>query len=236
MKRILLLTTVITTTSFGLERKEVMPLIEEASIQRESAYVDVRNRIIAFGTNAIPILGDVAIDESVPWQQRLVARICYERIGRGQEIKKLLDMDWYSHPKIDPTWPYPIMGQEGFIAKLVEADVKEIGLWYYCLELEWKMTGEKGNLREWAGNSYWTSACTAAVRDNPEERIWFLRICADLMAISPTPTRWTKWLYPTLKKEEKLDSTYVLEHRAPPSALEPPFRLGSNIVKRAKQE
>ena len=143
MKRILLLATMITADVFAVERKELMPLIEEASIKRESSYVEIRDKIVQYGTNAIPILESVAIDVTIPWQQQLVARICYERIERGKEIRKLLETDWYSHPKINPEWPPIIIGPEPYIADLVHADMKEAGLWYYCLELEWKMTGEK---------------------------------------------------------------------------------------------
>ena len=235
MKKLLALL-VMTVNAFAVEKKELMPLIEEASTKRESAYVEVRKKIVDYGKDAIPILGDIAVDESLPWQQRLVARICYERIEREKEIKKILEIDWYSHPKIDSNWPDLIIGQEGYIAGLVKAEIAETGLWYYCLELEWKMTNERGNLRERGGNSYWTSACIAAVRDNPEERIWFLRICSEIMVIDPPTQRWSNWLFPTLRREEKPDTAYLLEHRAPPSVPEePPFRLGTKIIKLAKQ-
>ena len=248
MKRILALLSIIATANvFAVEKQQLMSLITEASIKRESAYVEVRDRIVNLGTNVLPLLADFAMEESLSWQQRLVARICYERIERKETIEKLLATDWYKHPKINPDWPPLIIGSDPYIAELVNADVKEAGVWYYCLELEWKMTGEKGNLREGGrGYSYWTSACTSAVKDNPEERVWFLRVCADLMAMSPAPPR-VGWLRSTLGREKwagdfqsfpipKPDAAFLLEHHAPsPVTEEPPFRLGTNIIKRVKQ-
>ncbi|MCL2104436.1 MAG: hypothetical protein FWH21_05190 [Kiritimatiellaeota bacterium] len=84
MKKLLALL-VMTVNAFAVEKKELMPLIEEASTKRESAYVEVRKKIVDYGKDAIPILGEIAVDESLPWQQRLVARICYERI-EGKSI------------------------------------------------------------------------------------------------------------------------------------------------------
>jgi len=240
MRRMLIFTAMVTANVLAAERRQLMPFIEEAATKRESAYLEVRNKILEHGTNTLPVLAELAVDETLPWQQRLTARICYERIERGKEIKKLLETDWYAHPKIDPQWSIPIVGPEAHIAGLVRDEVKEVGLWYYCLEQEWKMTGEKGNLRDYAGYSFWTTACSLVVKDNPEERLWFLRVCADLMANVPpapqfSPTR-IRWIYLELQAEEKPDAAYVLEHRAPPPVSEePPFRLGTNIIKRAKQ-
>jgi len=240
MKRILVLVTVMTANVFAVERQQLMPLIEEASTNREATYVEARDKVVAFGTNALPLLAELAIDETISWQQRLAARICYERIERKEDIKKFLSTDWHSHPKIDPSKMLAITGPEGYLAGLAEADMKEIGLWYYCLELEWKMTGEKGNLREYAGYCFWTSACTRAVKDNPEERIWFLRICTDLIVSIPpapnfSPTR-IRWIHIELERAQKPDATYVLEHRAPPPVTEePPFRLGTKVITPAKQ-
>ena len=219
---------------FALERKDVMPLIEEASGKRESAYVEVRNRIVGYGTNAIPILGSVAVDESLPWQQKLIARICYERIEREKEIKKILETDWYKHPNFNPRWNEYLGGPEGRMHDMVETDLKEAGLWYYYLEVEWKMTGEQAEIRR--NREHWISWCTFSVKDNPDERIWFLRICSEIMAIVPPSRRWDEWLRPILQREVQPDSAYLLEHRAPPPVTsEPPFRLGTNIVKRINQ-
>jgi hypothetical protein len=81
--------------------------------------------------------------------------------------------------------------------------------------------------------------CTDTIRDNPEERIWFLRICSDALRDAPpvlTPSTRVYSLQYILQREEKPDSAYVLEHRAPPPvSKEPPFRLGTKVIKPAKQ-
>ena len=290
MKKILILVTVMTANAFAVERNDLMPLIAEASTNKETTYVEIRNKIVEHGTEAVPILGDIAVDENLSWQQQLVARICHERITQKEVIEKLLATDWYSHPKIDPDWPDLIIGKEGHIAdKIVKAEIRDAGVWHYCLELEWKMTGEKGNVRERRQHCYWTSACSFAVKDNPEERVWFLRVCDDLMATTPSPPR-SPLLYSYLRREKKTDTvplllqhfdmyvksnpagfepngwllevekyadarsadlfdTFIQTHPnpfnltsdkirarpAPPPVPEPPFRLGTNIVRRAKQ-
>ena len=178
MKKVLLLfVTMITASAFAVERKELVSLIEEASGKRESAYLEARGRIIAYGADALPLLADLAMDESLSWQQRLVSRICYERIERKDDIGKLLATDWYKHPKFNPDSHRLITGPEPTLGTIIIPEMKDAGLWYHCLEVVWKMTGEKGNC---IGDAdLWTYWCTAAVKDNPEERVWFLRVCRD---------------------------------------------------------
>ena len=185
MKRILLLVMIMEASVFAVEQKELMPLIEEASAKRESAYVEVRNKITGYGTNALPLLAEIGTDKTLPWQQQLVARICYERIERGKEIKKLLQLDWYHHPNFDPEWKQFLAGPEQKMMDMMVSDLKEVGAWYYYLELVWKMTGEKAKIRERAGIDFWTMWCVKAIRNNPDERIWFLRACTDLFEITP---------------------------------------------------
>ena len=236
MKRTLLLATVMTANVFAVENKELMPLIEAASINRESAYVEIREKIMEYGTNAIPLLAVIAIDETLPWQQQLVARICYERIKRKEDIEQLLAKDWYLHPNFNPDWRFFITGPEIKMHEMIVPELRATGLWHYYLEMEWKMTGEKAKISEHHFPNAWVSWCSLAVKDIPDERIWFLRICSEIMAIEPPTQRWDKWLLPTLQREEKPDSAYLLEHRTPlPVSEEPPFRLGTNIVKRVNQ-
>ena len=223
------------TSAFALERKELMSLLKEASTKQESAYVDIRNCITAYGTNALPLLAEFAIDETLPWQQQLVARICYERIERKKDIERLLATDWYSHPNFDSDWNGFITGPEIKMGKIIIPDLKEAGLWYYYLELMWKMTGEDGKISKHHFPDAWISCCTVVVKDSPEERIWFFRVCAELLTIVSPPPRLDGWILPILRREEKPDSAYFLEHHMPPPVTsEPPFRLGTKIIKPAK--
>ena len=186
MKQILILFAMMSTAVFAVEKKDLMPLIEEAALKRESAYVAVRDKITGYGTNALPLLMEFGTDELLPWQQQLVARICYERIERGEEIKKLLETDWYSHPKFDPLWNQKRSGPETSMASIVIPDLKEAGLWYYYLEVLWKATGEDGKIRKRSPTSdRWAGGCAVAIKDNPEERIWFIRVCSEILAGTP---------------------------------------------------
>ena len=70
MKKILMILSFVTATNaFALERKELMPLIEEAATKRESAYLGVRNKIVEHGADILPVLAELAVDETLPWQQ-----------------------------------------------------------------------------------------------------------------------------------------------------------------------
>jgi len=221
------------------ENEGLASLIERASVTYDHVYLAIRNKIIEDGANALPVLAEIAVDESLPWQQRLVARICYERIERRDDIEKLLATDWYAHPEFEPRWNEYITGAEPFMMKLVVDDMKKAGLWYYCLEVLWKTTNDNGKIFRRNTPENWAGGCATAVKDNPEERIWVLRICSDILKdafdLDPYRSR-AGWINSMLFREEKPDSAYVLEHRAPPPVSEePPFRLGTNIIRRAKQ-
>jgi len=164
MKSMLTLTVMMTANAFAVGRKELMPLIEEAADKRESAYVETRNSITAWGTNALPLLAEIAVDASLPWQQQLVARICYERIERKEDIEKLLATDWYNHPKFEKKWHNLLDGPEGPMTRIVVTDLKEAGLWYYYLEVAWKVTDEVAKIRDRSKNGYWASCCTFVVK------------------------------------------------------------------------
>ena len=236
MKRTLLLVTMATANVFAVEKQELMSLIDEATAKQEAAYVKVRDKIVEYGISAIPSLGEIAVDETLQWQQQLVARICYERIERKKDIELILATDWYAHPKFNPDWNKYLTGPEWHMVDMIVADLKETGLWYYFLEQEWKATGEKAKIHREDRNPFlWRSCCTFAVKESLNERIWFLRICSEFMKTPDVSPR-AEHLCNFLKREEKPDAAYVLEHRAPPSVTsEPHFRLGTNIIKRSKQ-
>jgi len=273
----------------GQRAEIVRLLIETAATATGKAYVETRDEILVYGKDYHALLAEIAVDETLPWQQRLVARICYERIERKKDIEQLLETDWYSHPDFNPEWRLLLPGPIGPMTKLVHTDVQKAGLWYYCLEQVWKSTGEMGEIYKGRHQEGWVGCCALAVKDNPEERVWFLRVCAEILAMSPPPPRWNNWLYPTLCREEKPDVAPLLlevmrdykgdifsfvvglskfadsrvadtldkfvaarpdspdveylgpplaavrTRAAPPPSPEPPFRLGTKIIKPAKQ-
>ena len=225
MRKMLLLVTLMTaTTVVAVDRQQLMPLIESAAINRESAYVKVRNKIVEYGEDALPLLAEIAVDESLAWKQQLVARICKERIERREEIEKLLAIDWYKHPDFDPMQPPPIIGVEGLIGeRIIIPALTEQQLWYYYLEVEWKTTGELGKLNRtpWFPDN-WINCCVSAVKDSPE-RIWLLRVFDEMIETTPPPPR-LHWLFTTLMNEQKNDTADVLEkynRKFPPAPPNP---------------
>jgi hypothetical protein len=234
MKKLLILVTMITASAFALERKDIIPFAEKAAMEKGNTYLESRNKIAGYGTDALSILGTIVLDEFLPWQQRLVARICYERIEREKDIEYLLVKDWHARPKFDKEWWQLLPGPELKMRDMVVADLKEAGLWYYYLELEWKITNEKAKIRDTKIIDFWTGWCSFAVKDNLEERVWFLRVYSDVAENPETYSR-AERLYSILKQEKQADSFDLASELAEAYKREPPFRLGTKIIQPVKQ-
>ena len=75
---------------------ELQPRLAEAAGAQGQAYVELRDRLVStVSTNAL----FAAVDDSrLEWRERLVARICCERITRLKEIEALRSHDWRQHP------------------------------------------------------------------------------------------------------------------------------------------
>jgi hypothetical protein len=117
-------------------------MLATAATNRGSAYLEARAEILAPGTNALPALGRCAVALDMPWQQRLVARICYERLSRSADIAALWAYDWRTDKGYDKQWEQHILGPTANLGKIVVPKCREVGLWYYYVELMWKETGE----------------------------------------------------------------------------------------------
>ncbi len=70
-------------------REEVHGRLAEAAGAWGEEYRACRARLEAMGEAVGPMLRAAAEDKVLTWQQRLMARIIYERITRGEEIKAL---------------------------------------------------------------------------------------------------------------------------------------------------
>jgi hypothetical protein len=117
-------------------------MLASAATNRGSAYLEARAEILACGTNALPALGRFAVETDLTWQQRLVARICYERLFRGADIDTLRAYDWRTDKGYDKKWERYITGPATKLGTIIVPKCHEIGLWYYYVELTWKETGE----------------------------------------------------------------------------------------------
>jgi hypothetical protein len=178
-------------------------MLTAAVTAQSNAYIEARATITNLGTNALPMLGQAACDATLSWQQRLVARICYERIARGAEIGILCHYDWrvyppYSAPRgklifhtnqvgtIVSSEVQPpggrftsILGPQTDMGQYVVPKFRAAGLWYYYVELTWKQTGENGMLapRDPRFEQVWPYWSRIALADHPEEE--YLRLAME---------------------------------------------------------
>lgn len=133
----------IATATFATDENRLNSLLAAAATNRCGAYLGTRAAILANGTNALPLLARCAVGPELTWQQRLVARICYERLVRGAEIEALRAYDWRTDSGYDRGWEKYITGPAIKLGTIVVPKCREIGLWYYYIELNWKDTEEK---------------------------------------------------------------------------------------------
>ncbi len=117
-------------------------LLATAATNRCATYLEARAEILAPGTNALPALGRCAVASDMTWQQRLVARICYERLSRGADIDALRAYDWRTDKGYDKRWEQYITGPSAKLGTIIVPKCRVVGLWHYYLELAWKETGE----------------------------------------------------------------------------------------------
>ena len=90
--------------AWSVETSPLDKLFETAAEAQGDSYLTARNAIVSLGTNTLPFLVLTGNDMSKPWQQRLVARICYERIINGHNIDALRQYDWRSHLGYNAQW------------------------------------------------------------------------------------------------------------------------------------
>lgn len=172
MNRFLYLLWLLPMTAYSLDRAVLDRMLRTAAEKTGKDYVAARETITARGAEALPLLAEAGTDARLPWQQRLMARICYERIAKGAEIEKLRQYDWRSDPQYNPKWEANIMGPVAHAGELVIPRCEKEGLWYYYIELTWKRTGEICN--QWAPRlpECWPKWCRDALKRQPER--WYL--------------------------------------------------------------
>ena len=124
----------------------------------------------------MPLLAKAAVDQELSWQQRLTARICYERIQRGDDIEALRRYDWREHPDFNVEWQRSMVGPGYKMYDLVVSRLVELGLWYYNIELTWKQTQEWTLAEIYRVSLSWNYWCRCAVTGQPEEMFLWLAI------------------------------------------------------------
>ena len=146
---------------------ELQPRLAEAAGAQGQAYVELRDRLVSTAsTNAL----FAAVDDSrLEWRERLVARICCERITRLKEIEALRSHDWRQHPGFVPDWENTLGGPGFRMQPLAITYLTEVGLWYYYVEMTWKQTGEVTVSPLKHIDEQWQRWCRMALSGRPEE-------------------------------------------------------------------
>lgn len=74
--------------------RRVSMLIKGMADSQGKYYITSRDTIVAAGEEILPQLKQIAVDLDRGWRERLAARICFERIVRGDKIMELRNSDW----------------------------------------------------------------------------------------------------------------------------------------------
>lgn len=166
MKYTLIVLCLLPLAAWGVETAELDRMLAATATNQGSAYLLARGAIINLGSNALPNLAQASSDAGLLWQERLLARICYERIARSNDIQSLREYDWESVyaniPKADKR-SVSIMGKAFELRPYAVPKLKEFGLWYYYVELTWKATGELAKSQPQGINAYWPWWCRLAL-------------------------------------------------------------------------
>lgn len=168
MRQTMLMLLLCPLACLGLTRSDVDPLLAKAATAQSNAYIEARDAIVALGTNALPLLFDAAADANADWSLRLVARICYERAVRGNEIEALRNRNWREDPDYDSQWDRRMSGPGGGMTDIVVPKFVEAGLWYFYVEATWKCPDEMARMKAPRINQYWARWGRKSLLQQPE--------------------------------------------------------------------
>ena len=223
----------------SMDRNQLDKVLATAAVAQPEVYIEIRTTIGDLGTDALPLLAQAGNDATLSWQQRLVARICYERIARSNDIVALRQHDWRAYPpysapqaklvfhknkagKIVSSDVQPsgakltsIMGPQTDMGPFVVPKCRDAGLWYYFVELTWKQTGENASLkpRDPRFELAWPWWCREALTGQPEEIFLLLAIRERLQNDQELVERENFEFYKKLLKEQDAEAVSILVQR-----------------------
>jgi hypothetical protein len=142
MNKMMTVLVLIPLAAWSVETSKLDKLLETAADAQGDSYLTARNEIISLGTNALPLLILTGKDMSKSWQQRLVARICYERLLRSRDIDALCQYNWRNLPGYDKEWENSLIGPGVKMTNIAVPYLASIGLWYHYIEMTWKTSSE----------------------------------------------------------------------------------------------
>jgi len=228
MKRqYLFLSLLLPVVSLGVERAQIDRLLNVACTNQGSAYIATRDELVSLSTKALPLLAQAGVDTTRSWQERLMARVVYERIARGKDIAAVRGHDWRMHPGYDVKWEGSIMGPGWKMRQLVIPFLIREGLWYYYIEITWKHTGELAFSPLRHINDDWESWCRTAIAGQPKGPYEDSPKTAARLGYDPTiaPFSQPEMFYLQLVIDGKAQQGVPVV-----PVPEPPFRLGTNVV------
>ncbi len=103
-----------------------------------AAYRAARDAIVAEGRSALPVLESMLRNEQAPWDVRLAAGVCAERIEKGGAIDALDAYDWFKDPDYDASWGITATGYPSELVPLIQRRLSEAGLWYHYVAHYWR--------------------------------------------------------------------------------------------------
>ena len=218
MKRVIvILMSVLPVVAQALEREKLNSMLAAAAGAQSNAYLEARQAILDLGSDVLSALAQAAVDPALTWQQRLVARISYERIARGADIEKLRRYDWRRHPDYHRRWEEDILGASAYLEKIIMPTCKEYGLWYYYLEMKWKLTGELAiDPFDSRINKQWIGWCVHSVWGEPED-YYFRRMLREALEADMMLTNGYKGVgaFRSLLQHKDADAVPILVERLP---------------------
>ncbi|MBI5394299.1 MAG: hypothetical protein HZA91_03285 [Verrucomicrobia bacterium] len=177
MKKLLAICLWLPLTAGAMDSTMLRQRLQQAASASGQDYIRARAAILTEGKANQLALQKAAEDDSLTWQQRLMARICCEWVEREPEIVALrkyacrTDPEYQKHEK---EWRPYRCGDRPLLMSLLQNAFKEKRLWYYYLELLWKRTGEYGeDGGDMLPTRSWPEHAQIALRGQPEEYYWF---------------------------------------------------------------
>jgi hypothetical protein len=213
MKYLLYMLCLLPLSVQAIERAQLDKMLATTAAAQSNVYIAGRASIVNLGTNELPKLAQAGSDMALCWQQRLAARICYERIERADAIDALRRHDWRQHPGYDTSWERSMTGPGWKMSNVVVPWLVKEGMWYYYIELMWKRTGELAISPLKGINDYWSRWCLMALAGRPEEeylrRAMEERLDRDVALQEPD----SRELYKSLLDSKQADAVPILVQR-----------------------
>lgn len=156
--------------AWGVERTELDKMLDTAATNQSESYILARNAITNEGTKIITLLTQAGSDSNLSWQQRLVARICCEQIARSSEVDALRHCDWRKLPGYNVQWEKSMLGPGFKMTAIAVPHLASAGLWYYYIEMSWKLNIERDKTSFKDSNKYIPWWGRMALAGQPEQQ------------------------------------------------------------------